>query len=488
MISLSEVRKLNRRANVIPVVARVPSDLETPVSAFMKLAASRHTSFLLESVEGGEKLARYSVLGYDPFLVIEGAGSQVLVRRGRQLRKFDARPHDFLRELFAVYRPVRLPGLPRFTGGAVGYFSYDCVRWMEKIPDDNADDIGLPEMMFGLYSRIIVFDHLRQEIVIIANIMHDRGEPGLVSKYREARKSVEGIVARLGRPLRRSVGRERVPRPRITAGCSPGEFERMVRKGKRYIKEGDIFQVVLSQRWRLDVTQSGLQVYRRLRRINPSPYMYFLKFGENAIIGSSPEMMVRVEDGVIETRPIAGTRPRGRDEREDERRIADLLSDSKELAEHTMLLDLGRNDIGRVSQAGSVAVREQMAIEKYSHVIHMVSSVTGRLKARLSPLEGHFACFPAGTVSGAPKIRAMEIIDELENRRRGVYAGSVAYLDFWGNLDSCIAIRTVVKRDDAFFVQAGAGIVADSRPRREYHETVAKASAMIEAVTGEKAP
>jgi anthranilate synthase component 1 len=488
MIAYSEVRSLNRRGNVIPLYVRIPSDVDTPVSAYLKLARRSTTSFLLESVEGGEKLARYSFLGFDPFLTVRGDGRSVRVQKGRRTHDFEVSSLDFLRELFKTYKPVRVPDLPRFTGGGVGYFSYDAIRWIENIPDENDDPIGLPEMMFGIYNRLVVFDHLKQEMVVIANILHDEGQPGLRQKYAHAKQSILDMSQQLARPIKVAEAERRSARTRQTALYSSQEYERMVRKAKRYIKEGDIFQVVLSQRWRISSRESELEVYRRLRRINPSPYMYLLRFGDDSVIGASPEMMVRIEGSTIETRPIAGTRPRGRDAAHDDKLAKSLMADPKELAEHTMLLDLGRNDIGRVSKPGTVNVRENMIIEKYSHVMHIVSSVEGRLKRSVSPLEGHFSCFPAGTVSGAPKIRAMEIIDELEKHRRGVYAGSVAYLDFWGNLDSCIAIRTVVKQDRDYYIQAGAGIVADSRPRREYQETVSKAMALIEAIKGKGKP
>jgi len=485
MISYTEARDLSRAGNVIPVFERISSDLETPVSAYLKLAKGKAYSFLLESIEGGEKLARYSFIGFDPFLTLEGSRDEIVARRGRSSQRITGAPHEFLNDLFKVYKPVRVEGLPRFTGGAVGYLSYDTIRWVERIPDENPDEIGLPEMLFGLYSSIVVFDHLKQELVIIANILHDHGEPGFRKKYSQAVSKIETIVKKLQSPLRKPPGANGKHRSKLTALCTNKKYASMVRRAKRYIKEGDIFQVVLSQRWRIDTKESPLTVYRRLRRINPSPYMFLLNFGERSVIGSSPEMMVRVESGSIETHPIAGTRPRGRNDAEDEKQIADLLSDKKELAEHTMLLDLGRNDIGRVAKPGTVRVKDNMIVEKYSHVIHIVSSVVGKLQKNKSPLDGLFACFPAGTVSGAPKIRAMEIIDELEDIRRGVYAGAVAYLDFWGNLDSCIAIRTVVKNKKSYFVQAGAGIVADSKPAREFRETVAKSGALIEAITGE---
>ncbi|MDF1545884.1 MAG: anthranilate synthase component I family protein, partial [bacterium] len=309
-------------------------------------------------------------------------------------------------------------------------------------------------------------------------------EPAPVPVFKVAAADLKSMVAKLQSTLPRQK-RETHPKPRIISSYSKSGFESMVRKAKKYIKEGDIFQVVLSQRWRLKSDKKPLDVYRRLRRINPSPYMFLLQFPDSSIIGASPEMMVRIEDGMAETRPIAGTRRRGKSENEDNALIQDLMTDAKELAEHTMLLDLGRNDVGRVSRPGTVRVKDNMVIEKYSHVIHIVSSVVGKLAKDASPIEGHFACFPAGTVSGAPKIRAMEIIDELEKLRRGVYAGSIAYLDFWGNLDSCIAIRTMVRKDGTYYVQAGAGIVADSKPSREFDETRDKARALIDAIAGE---
>lgn len=485
MISYAEVKKLNKKGNVIPVFVRIPADMDTPVAAFIKLASGQRESFLLESIEGGEKLARYSFLGFDPFLIVEGNGNSVILRQGKQKKVIKAQSVEFLKQMFSFYRPVRIERLPRFTGGGVGYFSYDCIRWVERIPDSNPDSIGLPLMRFGLFGHIVVFDHLMQEILVIANIFHEPKQAGLKGKYDEAVSKVSQIVKRLeagGKAVSEKPGLY----ARVSADYTRDEFEKMVRRAKRYIKEGDVFQVVLSQRWKVHSAMTSLSVYRRLRRINPSPYMYLINFGNNAIVGSSPEMLVRVEGRNVETRPIAGTRPRGKDEREDEKLAATLLSDAKELAEHAMLLDLGRNDVGRVSDPGTVNVKDKMIIEKYSHVIHIVSSVTGRLKKRVSPIDALLACFPAGTVSGAPKIRAMEIIDELEKLRRGVYAGAVAYIDFWGNLDSCIAIRTVVKKGKTYFVQAGAGIVADSKPAREFKETQAKAGALIEAVVGRK--
>ena len=482
MRSFSEIVRLSERGNVIPLYERLPSDLDTPVTVFLKLAARRRHAFLLESIEGGEKLARYSFIGFDPFLVLEASGDRLVVHTGARRKVLTADPVAFLKEMFRVYRPVREKGLPRFCGGGVGYFAYDTVRRFERLPDRHGDTTDMPEVLFGLFDRIVVFDHLKQEMLLIANILHEGSRRGLRRKYAQACERLAVMKKALATRLR--VPTEEPARTSMpVCNADRARFSRMVRRAKRYIREGDIFQVVLSRRWECRSEVAPLSVYRRLRRSNPSPYMFYLQFGQRAVIGSSPEMLVRVEHGEVETRPIAGTRPRGRTESEDERLAADLLSDPKELAEHTMLLDLGRNDIGRVSRPGTVQVKERMTIEKYSHVMHIVSSVVGRLERGRSPLDALFACFPAGTVSGAPKVRAMEIIDELEPDRRGVYAGAVTYLDFWGNLDSCIAIRTVVKSGKRYFVQAGAGIVADSRPLRECRETEAKAAAMIEAVT-----
>jgi len=471
---------------VIPVFEKIPADLDTPVSAYIKLATGKKESFLLESIEGGEKLARYSFLGFHPFLTIEGDATSLFSKSANKKVRIKEEPISFLRDLFQKYRPVAAKGLPRFTGGAVGYFAYDTVRWVEKIPDKNKDDIALPEIRLSFYSRIIAFDHLKQEIIIIANLLLDQYSETLRKQYDGAVKWIKTSVAQLSKPTKiKPFSKKTRSAPKVVAHNDQADFENIVRKAKDYIKEGDIYQVVLSQRWHINSNKSALEVYRRLRRINPSPYMFLLNFGDNAIVGASPEMMVRIEKGIIETRPIAGTRPRGENDDEDNRLIKELLSDEKELSEHTMLLDLGRNDIGRVSTTGSVKVKENMIVEKYSHVIHIVSSVTGELNGKCQPIDGHLACFPAGTVSGAPKIRAMEIIDELETERRGVYAGSIAYLDFWGNLDSCIAIRTLVKKGNTYYIQAGAGIVADSQPAQEYYETKAKAFASIQAVTDE---
>ena len=484
MFTYNEVRKLNKKGNVIPLFERIPADLDTPVGAYIKLKSRHKNSFLLESIEGGEKLGRYSFLGFDPFLNIQGENDQVTLSKGNVKKVIDSNPIDFIQQLFEFYKPVKVEGLPRFTGGGVGYFSYDTIRWIEDIPDNNPDDLKIPSMYISMYRNIIVFDHLKQEILVISNILYESGEKGLKKKYDKAAKSVNTTVNILKTKSIKDKP-EKISKAKIKADYSQKEFGSMVRKAKRYIKEGDIFQVVLSQRWQAKSELRPLTCYRRLRRLNPSPYMFLLNFDNISIIGSSPEMLVRVEGKSIETRPIAGTRPRGINEKDDNRLIEDLKKDKKELAEHTMLLDLGRNDLGRVCKPGTVEVADKMIIEKYSHVIHLVSSVKGVIERNVSPIDSFFSCFPAGTVSGAPKIRAMEIIDELEKLKRGIYAGAVAYLDFWGNLDSCIAIRTLIKKDDTIYIQAGAGIVADSKPIREFKETEAKAKVLMKAVTGE---
>lgn len=484
ILKLQDVKELNNKGNVIPLFKKISADLDTPVAAYIKIAKNKKHSFLLESIEGGEKLARYSFIGCDPFLTVEGWNDKILLKQAAKQKEIEAEPHEFLKELFSYYKPIKIEGLPRFIGGAVGYFSYDSIRWIEDIPNNNLDSLHLPEMRFSLFKTIIAFDHLKQEIVIISNILHDKTEKGLSVKYKQTVAEIEKIEAALGKSPSQ-VKKQKHAKAKLQAEYTEKDFISMVRKAKRYIKEGDIFQVVLSQRWQVKSKRSPLTVYRRLRRLNPSPYMFLLKQGDEAIIGSSPEMMVRIEQGSIETRPIAGTRPRGKDDAEDNRRIEELMADKKELAEHTMLLDLGRNDIGRVAKPGTVRIKENMIIEKYSHVIHIVSSVTGAMVKEAKPIDGFFACFPAGTVSGAPKIRAMEIIDELEKTKRSVYAGAIAYLDFWGNLDSCIAIRTVVHKKGRYFIQAGAGIVADSKPKKEFLETEAKAKVLVEAITGD---
>jgi anthranilate synthase component 1 len=462
----ADLPALARRGNLIPLCREVPADLLTPVAAFLRLQPGSRHPFLLESVEGGEAIARYSFLGRDPVAVVRaGAGA--------------AEGGDPVAALRAALRPwhaVRLPGMPRFTGGAVGYLSYDVVRTIERLPRSVPDDLGTPDLLFGIYDTVLAFDHLRQRIQIVT----DRAA-ALARGYRRARRRIESIERLLRRPVP-GPARGRRRGGRWSANITPARYQAGVRRAQDYIRAGDIFQVVLSQRYERRCGATPFAIYRALRRINPSPYMYFLDFGEVSLAGASPEMLVRVEGDRIRTRPIAGTRPRGAGEEEDLRLEEDLRADPKERAEHVMLVDLGRNDLGRVSRPGSIEVGRFMSVERYSHVMHLVSEVTGRLRPGADAFDGLIACFPAGTVSGAPKVRAMEIIEELETSRRGPYAGAVGYMDFSGNLDSCITIRTTVVRGGVAHVQAGAGIVADSVPRQEHRECVNKAGALIEAI------
>jgi anthranilate synthase component I len=470
---------LARRGNVIPLCREMGADLLTPVAALLRLARGARHPFLLESVEGGESIARYSFLGRDPSAVVRVGGID-------PSRPTGAGPLDALRRAVAPYRAVRLPGLPRFAGGAVGYLSYDVVRSVERLPETVEDDLRVPDVLFGIYDTVLAFDHLRQRIQIVSNIhTEEAGAPvparRLAERYRRARGRIEATERLLRRPTP-VPPRRRGRRGRWTARVGERAYRAGVRRAKDYIRAGDIFQVVLSQRFDRRTPVSPFAIYRALRCINPSPYMYYLDFGEVSLAGASPEMLVRVEDGRIRTRPIAGTRPRGKDEETDARLEEELRADPKERAEHVMLVDLGRNDVGRVSRAGSVEVGRFLQVERYSHVMHLVSEVSGRLRPDRDAFDGLLACFPAGTVSGAPKVRAMEIIDELETTRRGPYAGAVGYVDFSGTLDSCITIRTVVMKGGVAHVQAGAGIVADSVPQREHRECVSKAGALLEAI------
>ena len=473
----ADLGDLARRGNIIPLSREIGADLLTPVAAFLRLARGARQPFLLESVEGGEAIARYSFLGRDPSAVVratvggEGDGGP---------------PLQALRQAMARHRPVHFPDLPRFTGGAVGYLSYDVVRLVESLPHGIEDDLGVPDILFGIYDTVLAFDHLKQRIQIVSNIRTEEngrrlGHGPLLARYKAARRTIEAIERLLRRPAPPEA-RRAWKRGRWRSNVSEARYKKSVSRAKDYIRAGDIFQVVLSQRFERRAAASPFSIYRALRRINPSPYMYYLDFGEVSLAGASPEMLVRVEGDRIRTRPIAGTRPRGRDEDEDRRQEEDLLADPKERAEHVMLVDLGRNDLGRVSRAGSVAVTRFMAVERYSHVMHLVSEVCGRLRPGQDAFDGLLACFPAGTVSGAPKVRAMEIIEELETTRRGPYAGAVGYIDYSGNLDSCITIRTTVMSRGVAHVQAGAGIVADSNPASEHRECLSKAGAMIDAI------
>jgi anthranilate synthase component 1 len=458
---LKEFKRLAKKGNLVPVYKEIVADMETPVSAFKKIAGAY--SFLLESVEGGEKIARYSFLGTCPKSDVQSPSSFAQIK-----------------EILKKYKPVKIPGLPRFSGGLVGYISYDAVRQIEKLPNANPDDLGLPLMQFIMADTLLAFDHIKHKIMIIANAqLH--GDPA--KAYRRACRQIAALEAKLKKPLRTTELETSRRRPvKFKSNVTKGEYEEMVRHARRYIKAGDVIQVVLSQRLEAKCQADPFDIYRALRVINPSPYMYYLQLGKVRIVGSSPEVMVRLEGGTATLRPIAGTRPRGRDEAQDRKLAEELLASKKERAEHVMLVDLGRNDLGRVCDFGSVRVTEEMVIEKYSHVMHIVSNVSGKLKRGRDAVDLVKAVFPAGTVSGAPKVRAMEIIDELENRQRGLYAGCVGYFSFSGELDSGIAIRTILIRDGKAYVQAGAGLVYDSVPAKEYQETLNKARALLTAV------
>lgn len=470
--SLETARELFSQGDLVPVYRFLPADLETPVSIFLKLFDENEAAFLLESVEGGEQVSRYSFIGVQPRQIIKPYNS-----------------HDVLETIkqdIARYKPVALPGLPRFVGGAVGYISYDYIRKIEsRVPDNSLDDVPVPEAMFMLYEDLIIFDHVKAHIIVLANA-HNQGDPDAACQ--EAIKRIEKLVERIKKPLPElplAAGRLN---QELESTFTQAEFESAVEAAKEYIRAGDAFQIVLSQRLSRKTSATPVNIYRALRMLNPSPYMFFLHYpADNAhqaltIVGASPEMLVRLEDGIATVRPIAGTRPRGKTYQEDVCLAEELLQDPKECAEHIMLVDLGRNDLGRVCEYGSVKVPDLMVIERYSHVMHIVSSVEGRIRPEYDAFDLLRAIFPAGTVSGAPKIRAMEIIDELEKTRRNIYAGGVGYFSFDGSMDTCISIRTLVMVGDKVYVQAGAGIVADSDPTGEYQECYNKARALAEAI------
>ena len=483
--SRQEFREKAQLGNLIPVYREVLADTDTPLSAFLKIGGGEY-AFLLESVQGGEKWGRFSFLGRNPGLVVRTKGRQAeLLRPGSPPeRRRITDPLDLLEEILGVYRPVRVEGLPRFFGGMVGYLAYDAVRFFETLPDRTVDDLGLPDALFVLTDTLLVFDSLSQRIQVISNAFVPDTAPGTVeAAYDLALSKIEAVVADLRKPLDRPL-----VAPSPSRACEPTStftreaFCRAVAQCKEYVAAGDIIQAVLSQRLEVNTAAQPLDVYRALRIINPSPYMYFLRLGDLALAGSSPEVFVRLEEGQIDLRPIAGTRPRGRTEIEDRALAAELLADPKERAEHIMLVDLGRNDVGRVAAPGTVEVNELMVIERYSHVMHIVSNVRGRIQEGRDAFDVIRASFPAGTVAGAPKIRAMEIIEELEPVTRGPYAGAIGYVSFSGNMDTAIAIRTVLFAKGRAWVQAGAGIVADSDPEREYQETLNKAAAMLKAI------
>ncbi len=469
---------------LIPVFRQLLSDTLTPVSALCRCGWGRET-FLFESVIGGEKVGRYSFLGGDPFLRLSARGNQLTIEQnGQTTERTVDDPLVVLQQLLDEYKAVPISGLPRFLGGAVGYFGYDTVRYTERLPQPPEDDRQLPDMTFGFYDQMVVFDQIRKTITVVAHVWTDA--PDLKAEYQRACQSVDVLRGKL------ETGEDGLRMRDIPPGGDPAlswtsdftqpEFEAAVRSCQEYIRAGDIFQVVISQRMELETRATPLDIYRALRVVNPSPFMFLLTSKEVNLVGSSPEIMVRVENGETTIRPLAGTRKRGATEEEDRELAADLLSDPKERAEHVMLVDLARNDVGRVAEYGSVTISDVMVVERYSHVMHITSNVKGQLREGLQAIDALRAGLPAGTVSGAPKVRAMQIIDETEKHRRGPYGGAVGYIDFTGNMDTCIALRTLVMQGTRAFVQAGAGIVADSVPANEYQETLNKAKGMLRAI------
>jgi anthranilate synthase component 1 len=479
--SLAEFREKAKLGNLIPVYKEILADIETPVSAFRKLMNQEY-AFLLESVEGGEKIARYSFLGASPSLIFKSKGNEVQIIRGGFIEKKSVDdPLESLKQLLRKYKSVPDQNLPRFYGGAVGYLSYDMVRFMEVLPDKNPDEVQVPDAYFMFTDSILIFDHVQHKIKVVSNAHIENTD--IDTAYYTAVDQIQQLIEVLrepGKPFKKI--EENIEKHQLTSNFKKEKFESAVEQSKEYIRAGDIFQVVLAQRLETKISADPFNIYRALRSVNPSPYMYYLQLGDMKLAGSSPEVMVRVEDRVVEVRPIAGTRRRGRTDAEDDELIEDLLADPKERAEHIMLVDLGRNDVGRVSKYGTVAVTELMAIEKYSHVMHIVSNVRGELNDDMDEFDALRACFPAGTVSGAPKIRAMEIIDELEPTRRGTYAGAVGYFSFSRNLDTCITIRTILIKGNTAYISVGAGLVADSVPANEFQETMNKAKAMLRAI------
>lgn len=484
---LEAFRQLAEQGNLIPVYRELSADLDTPVSVFLKLRQEPPT-FLLESVEGGEKLGRYSFLGVGYDLVLKSSNDKAIIHRNGERQKLHLEGRDCLhlvQEILAQRRVTKVPGLPRFFGGAVGYISYDTVRSFEKkLPACSRDELGLPECVFIFTDTMIIFDHVQHKMKIVANTYVD-GPAEYV--YRRAVSKIEAIITRLAKPLPSEPGGTNTA-PTVSqdealeSNFTQEEFEKAVEACREYIAAGDALQIVLSQRLKRKTAARPFDIYRALRMLNPSPYLFYLDLGDFQLIGSSPEMLVKVEDGLAETCPIAGTRPRGGDEQEDETLTAELLSDPKELAEHAMLVDLARNDLGRVCQHGTVRVPALMSVEKYSHVMHIVSTVEGELRYGENAFSLLRAAFPAGTLTGAPKIRAMEIITELEDLKRGPYGGAVGYFSYGGNMDTCITIRTIVMIGNTVYLQAGAGVVYDSDPTREYQETLNKLKALATAV------
>jgi anthranilate synthase component I len=491
----AEFLRLARAHSLVPLYRTLTADLETPVSAFLRVAAAEPECFLLESVEGGEHLGRYTYIGIRPSRRIVSHGDQVEITEHGKTRRLTGDVFALLRDALDGHSPARIPGLPPFTAGAVGFLSYDVVRQIERLPSDTTDDLHLPDACLMFFNEVLAFDHVKKEILLIVTADLRRHKPQ--AAYAAAHRRLDRLEKRLAGPLPKLRAAKPSGKVRLTARTKKPAFLRAVEQAKEYIAAGDIFQVVVSQRLDVQPGVDPFSVYRALRIVNPSPYMYFLRFNRKPagakpgkagkqepthIVGSSPELLVRVEGRRIEYRPIAGTRPRGATEEADLAAEQEMLHDEKERAEHVMLVDLGRNDVGRVSQYGTVSVTNLMHVERYSHVMHLVSDVEGKLRPGLSAVDALRSCFPAGTLSGAPKIRAMEIIEELELTRRGIYGGAVLYADYSGNLTSCIAIRTLLVEGKQGFIQAGAGIVADSIPENEHQESLNKARAVVRAI------
>jgi anthranilate synthase component 1 len=489
--SLRDFQKLAREHSLVPVTRTVAADLETPVSAFLKVAAKEPEAFLLESVEGGEHVGRYTFIGIRPYKKMTAKDGGIVVTEGKKTRRYEGDIFTELKAALEGQTPAKLPGLPPFTAGAVGFFAYDVVRSIEELPKTALDELHVPDAYLMFFDEVLAFDHVKKAVHLIVTV----GARGTVNAvgYKDATKRLDRLEKLLNAAIAPSRSGPVKGALKLKSRTKKADFLRAVERVKEYVAAGDVFQCVLSQRFDCEPAVDPFAIYRSLRIVNPSPYMYFLRFGLDGegkkaktrdahIVGSSPELLVRVHGGKVEYRPIAGSRPRGKDEAEDRALEADLRADAKEVSEHVMLVDLGRNDVGRVSEFGSVKVGDLMFVERYSHIMHLVSKLEGTLKKGLAPIEAFRACFPAGTLSGAPKIRAMEIIEELEPARRGVYGGAIFYADFSGNLDSCIAIRTLFMDGEKGYIQAGAGIVADSVPETEYEECGNKAKAVVRAI------
>ncbi|MFS0722643.1 anthranilate synthase component I [Paenibacillus sp. 1P07SE] len=490
---LQHIITLAKQYNLIPIARHALADTETPIRLFQHFSQESH-AFLLESVEGGVKWARYSYIGTDPFMLISGKDGVMTIEDKHGKQTTSERPLELLKARLRSFRSPDMPGMPSFTGGAIGFFGYDLLQYYEKLPAHRIDDLDMNDLQFMFCDQIIVFDHFKQQIQVIGNVHIPEGatDTEIAAVYESTLTRIDAALARLQQPLAvpmlTSSGMPTDPDlGEVNSNVTKDQFIHNVQQAKEYIRAGDIFQVVLSQRFSIDTEVDPLHVYRVLRTMNPSPYMYYLKMGEETIVGTSPEALVKVDGDRVETRPIAGTRPRGKTDEEDLALEKELLADEKERAEHLMLVDLGRNDIGRVAEFGTVHCDAYMEIERYSHVMHIVSNVSGKLRKDKDFFDAFVSCMPAGTVSGAPKLRAMEIIAELENEARGAYAGAIGYLGFGGSLNTCITIRTIVFKHGKAYVQAGAGIVWDSVPEKEYEETVNKAKSSLKAIRAAEA-